>query len=186
MKKRMALGSLLVIGIVVFLVVMINQNPGLSQENAYIYSSSDAALVEGVNEITGDNQNIETISSWILDTRKNGNKEYCLLAVPYEEAGIQKHYSFVVLVDESGGKYGLFKLTADVSLNSPGGVQDQQKSDSLVFFFDDVNGYYICVGKVFRDDVVPFADGRPLALNQNGIFSYFNKGKRPEISIQKP
>lgn len=184
MNKRMILGSLLVIGIVVFLVVMINRNPGLSQEDAYIYSSSDDALVEGLSEITGESQSLNDINSWVLETTTNGNKEYCLFAVPYEESGIQKHYSFVALAEEIDGKYAFFKLTADVGLNSPGGVQDQQKSDSLVFFFDDVNGYYICVGKVFRDDVVPFANGRPLAMNQDGIFSYFNKGKRPEISIQ--
>jgi len=184
MNSKQLLFSLLAIGIFVFIIVVINQNLDSSQDDAYAYSSRDNALAGGLHEITGGNQSNNEIHDWILDSVINGNKEYCLFAIPYEESGLYKHYSFVALVEEISGKYAFFKLTADVSLNLPGGIQDQQLSDSIVFFFDDVDGYYICVGKVFCEDVVPFANGQPLAMNQDGIFSYFNKGKRPEITIQ--
>jgi hypothetical protein len=183
MNTKQLLIFLLVIGIFAFLVVVINHNPGLSEDDAYEYSSRGNALVAGLREVTGENHDINVIDSWIINTRIDGNKEYCLFAIPYEESGTEKHYSFVALIDGSKGKYAFFKLTADVSLNSPGDIQDQKKSDSIVFFFDDVDGYYICVGKVFRDNVVPLVNGQQLEVNQDGIFSYFNKGKRPEIAI---
>ena len=183
MNAKQLLFSLLGIGIFVFLVVMINQNSSLNKGDDYIYSSRDNALTEGMHEITGENQSINDNHDWIIKTAKNGGKEYCLFAVPYEEAGLKKHYSFIAIVEEHEGQYAFFKLTADVALNSPGGIEDKQNADSIVFYFDNVDGYYICVGKVFREDVAPYANGKQLPLNPDGIFSHFNKGARPEITI---
>lgn len=183
MNKKLFLISLLAIGIFSIVLIIMNQRQGVNQDEAYVYSSRDEALSGGFHEITGESQSLNDIHSWMLETTTNGNKEYCIFAVPYEESGIQKHYSFVALVEELDGEYAFFKMTADVSLNPSEGTQDQEETDSLAFYFDDVDNYYICVGKVFRDGVAPFVNDRQLAMNQDGIFSYFNQGKRPVVSI---
>lgn len=183
MKKKLYWVGACALIITIVIAVVVQSQPTVDKDDAYKYQSRDKALVGGLAEITGDKQSTDEVRSWVIDKVADGNKEYCLIAVHYEEAGIQKHYSFVALVEKKAQKYAFFKVTADVALNSPGAVTDKENTDSLVFFFDDVEGYYICVGKVFLEGAVPYVNNQRLAMNQDGIFSYIDKIKRPEVFI---
>ena len=186
MKMNYMLGGFLVVSLIALGGILWAMQNTCGQDEKLGYPTQSEALMLGLSELTGSEVTPEQADRWTLGTIGAGNRTYFIMAIPFPDRNPQEQYSFVALVEKERGRYTFYKATADVALDPKVSAASATLPDASWFFFDNVAGNYVAVGKILREGSVAVADGVLLESNEDHLFIAIKSGAQPKIVIEPP
>lgn len=183
-RSTISLAVLLIaIGVVSITIGYINSTDPNAQQ--YRFATQEEALIDGINQNSSeDSQPEDPLENIILSTEHDLSL-YVVVAVPFSEYGMNKDYVYVAAVKEKNNKFRFEKLSPDISLNTLGDVRDVDYVPNATFFFDDIDGLYFAVGKIYDEKYRPYYLGKQLKLLKHNIYVVVQEKERPQIDVVK-
>ena len=156
-----------------------------SNAEKFKFNSAEAALIDGIDQNSGDATRAkDPLANVILSTEQNGS-EYVVIKVPYSEYGIDKDCVYIAAIRSSNNKFCFEKLSPDLSLNTVGNIKDVDYTPSATFYFDNIDGLYFAVGKIYDESYKPYFRGKQIQLLNENIYVVVQKKERPQIDTVK-
>ena len=177
------LACLVAIGVFFFTNKCIN----LSNQNAQLfqYGSKEAALIDGISQkADASMQQKHPLENIILSTEYNGSV-YVIIKALYNENEISKDCVYVAAVKEKNDQFAFIKLTPDISLDTIGDTKDLEYTPNEALYFDDIEGLYFAVGKIYDGHYKPYFNGSEIQLLNGNMYAFVQEKERPHIDILK-
>lgn len=149
------------------------------------FDSAKAALIDGINQNSSDTTRTkDPLGNVVLSTEQNGSL-YVVARVPYSEYGMAKDCVYIAAIRNGNNKFCFEKLSPDLSLNAAGDPKDADYTPSATFYFDNMDGLYFAVGKIYDENYKPYFRGKQIRLLNENIYAVVQKNERPQIDVVK-
>ncbi len=156
-----------------------------SDAQRFKFDSQETALINGMNQSYNKTTELkDPLENIILSTEHNGNL-YIVIKVPFSEYGMDKDYAYVAAVKEKNSKYCFDKLSPDISLNTIGDIKDVDYTPNATFYFDNIEGLYFAVGKIYDENYRAYINGEEIQLLNSNIYVAVKEQERPQIDVVK-
>lgn len=149
------------------------------------FDSEEAAIIDGVSKEANKIVLPEDLQKNIILSKEHNGSLYLLVKIPFSEYGMEKHYVYVAKVDKKKDKYRFEKTSNSISLNTLGDLKDVDYVPYATFFFDDIDGLFFVVGKVYDNQYKPYILGDLVPIQNGNIYATVQERKRPEIDVVK-
>lgn len=187
MKRYRITFALLACLVAIGVLFSINKCINLSNQNAQLfqYGSKEAALIDGISRnADATMQQKYPLENIVLSTEYNGSV-YVVIKALYTKNEISKDCVYVAAVKEKNDQFGFIKLTPDISLDTIGDTKDLEYTPNEALYFDDIEGLYFVVGKIYDGHYKPYFNGSELQLLNGNMYAFVQEKERPLIDILK-
>ncbi len=156
-----------------------------SDAQRFKFDSQEVALIDGINQNSNEEKRTkDPLENVILSTEYNKSL-YVVVKVPFSEYEMDKDYAYVAAVREKNSKFCFEKVSPDISLNTLGDIKDVDFTPNATFYFDNIEGLYFAVGKIYDDNYRPYMHGEQIQLLNSNIYAVVQEQERPQIDVVK-
>lgn len=188
MNKKIIIASSIIAACIIAVVFLHFADISKSE---YRYTSIQTALKEGIKaerasyypQMTQDEKNTDIdLEEFIVLETEYQEAHYYIVKIPYVENNLHKDDAFIAKITTKWNKYKYEKCTAQFALNTPGAVPDIEYTP-YAHYEIEVGDLFFAVGKIYDKNYRPYLNGKPLSVDDEGIYAAVSEKAKPEIEV---